>query len=131
MEGEPIEYVKRACEYVVDMLEPNDILSIVTFEEQVDVLMPARRVVNKALVKEHIRRIEVGNTTNLYDGLMAGCMQISAVQSHNGSAGPGAVLAEAQGDHAETGEIYCPRPNAKKFCKPEQSQDAEEWDFFV
>lgn len=79
MEGEPLEYVKRACEYVVDMLEPNDILSIVTFEEQVDVLMPARRVVNKPLVKEHIRRIEVGNTTNLYDGLMAGCMQISSV----------------------------------------------------
>ncbi len=79
MEGEPLEYVKRACDYVVDMLEPNDILSIVTFEEQVDVLMPARRVVNKALVKEHIHRLEVGNTTNLYDGLMAGCMQIASV----------------------------------------------------
>ncbi len=79
MEGAPLENVKRACDYVVDMLEPNDILSIVTFEEQVDVLMPARRVVNKALVKEHIHRLEVGNTTNLYDGLMAGCMQISAV----------------------------------------------------
>lgn len=79
MEGEPLEYVKRACDFVVDMLEPNDILSIVTFEEQVDVLMPARRVVNKALVKEHIHRIEVGNTTNLYDGLMAGCMQIASV----------------------------------------------------
>src|SRR5689334_11340466 len=81
MEGEPLEYAKRACEYVVDMLEPNDILSIITFEEQVDVLMPARRVVNKALVKEHIRRLEAGNTTNLYDGLMAGCMQIAAVQA--------------------------------------------------
>ena len=81
MEGPPLEYVKRACEYVVDMLEPNDILSIVTFEEQVDVLMPARRVVNKALVKEHIRRLEVGNTTNLYDGLMAGCMQIQSVMA--------------------------------------------------
>ena len=81
MEGEPLEYAKRACEFVVDMLEPNDILSIITFEEQVDVLMPARRVVNKALVKEHIRRLEVGNTTNLYDGLMAGCMQIAAVQA--------------------------------------------------
>lgn len=79
MEGEPLEYVKRACDYVVDMLEPNDILSIVTFEEQVDILMPARRVVNKALVKEHIHRLEVGNTTNLYDGLMAGCMQIASV----------------------------------------------------
>ncbi len=79
MEGPPLEYAKRACEYVVDMLEPNDILSIVTFEEQVDVLMPARRVVNKALVKEHIRRLEVGNTTNLYDGLIAACMQIQSV----------------------------------------------------
>jgi Ca-activated chloride channel family protein len=81
MEGEPMEYAKRACEYVVDMLEPNDILSIVTFEEQVDVLMPARRIVNKALVKEHIRRLDVGNTTNLYDGLMAACMQIASVQA--------------------------------------------------
>ena len=79
MEGAPLEYAKRACEFVVDMLEPNDILSIVTFEEQVDVLMPARRVVNKALVKDHIRRLEVGNTTNLYDGLMAACMQIQSV----------------------------------------------------
>lgn len=81
MEGEPLEYVKRACDFVVDMLEPNDILSIVTFEEQVDVLMPARRIVNKALVKEHIHRLEVGNTTNLYDGLVAGCMQISSVMA--------------------------------------------------
>lgn len=79
MEGEPLEYVKRACDYVVDMLEPNDILSIVTFEEQVDVLMPARRVVNKALVKEHIHRLQVGNTTNLYDGMVAACMQIASV----------------------------------------------------
>jgi Ca-activated chloride channel family protein len=47
----------------------------------VDVLMPARRVVNKALVKEHIHRLEVGNTTNLYDGLVAGCMQISSVMA--------------------------------------------------
>lgn len=81
MEGPPLEFAKRACDYVVDMLEPDDILSIVTFEEQVDVLMPARRVVNKALVKEHIHRLEVGNTTNLYDGMMAACMQIASVQS--------------------------------------------------
>lgn len=79
MEGPPLEYVKMACDYVVDMLEPNDILSIVTFEEHVDVLMPARRVVNKALIKEHIHRIEPGNTTNLYDGLVAAFMQIAAV----------------------------------------------------
>lgn len=81
MEGEPLEYVKRACEYVVDMLEPNDILSIVTFEENVDVLMSARKVVNKPLVKEHIRRLYVGNTTNLYDGMMSACLQLTTVMA--------------------------------------------------
>ncbi len=79
MEGEPLDYVKRACGYVVDLLEPSDVLSIVTFEEQVDVVMPARRVMNKALIKEHINRIQPGNTTNLYDGLVTGCMQVSSV----------------------------------------------------
>lgn len=81
MEGEPLEYMKRACGYVVDLLEPTDILSIVAFEEQVDVVMPARRVVNKALVKEHINRIMPGNTTNLYDGMLAGCQQVASVQA--------------------------------------------------
>jgi len=83
MEGEPLEYVKRACGYVVDLLEPNDVLSIVAFEERVDVIMPARRVVNKNLIKEHINRLEVGNTTNLYDGIAAGASQIAGVYSGN------------------------------------------------
>lgn len=81
MEGEPLDYVKRACSYVIDLLEPNDILSVVVFEEQVDVLVPARRVVNKTLLKEHINRIEVGNTTNLYDGIVVGCQQVASVMS--------------------------------------------------
>jgi len=81
MEGEPLDYVKGACAYVVDLLEPNDILSVVTFEEQVEVLVPARRVVNKTLLKEHINRVEVGNTTNLYDGVVVGCQQVASVMS--------------------------------------------------
>ncbi|HET6385179.1 MAG TPA: VWA domain-containing protein [Armatimonadota bacterium] len=81
MDGEPLDYVKRACGYVVDLLEPTDILSIVTFETQVDVLMPARRVVNRPLVKEHINRIEPGNTTNLYDGLVTAYRQAESAVS--------------------------------------------------
>jgi Ca-activated chloride channel family protein len=81
MEGEPLDYVKRACGHVVDLLEPTDVLSVVTFEEQVDVVMPARRVVNKNLIKEHIARILPGNTTNLYDGIVAGAAQVASVPS--------------------------------------------------
>lgn len=76
MEGEPLDYVKRACSYVVDLLAPNDILSVVTFEEMADVLIPPRRIVNKELIKQHIQRLVPGNTTNLYDGLALGAQQI-------------------------------------------------------
>jgi Ca-activated chloride channel family protein len=81
MEGEPLEYVKRACGHVVDLLDQNDILSVVTFEDRVDIVMPARRVVNKALIKEHINRIQPGNTTNIYDGIMAGASQVASIRS--------------------------------------------------
>jgi Ca-activated chloride channel family protein len=79
MEGEPLEYVKRACSFVVDMLTPEDVLSIVTFEETVEVIMPARRVTDPGLIKQHIARIVPGNTTNLFDGLYAGGAQIGSV----------------------------------------------------
>lgn len=79
MEGEPLEYVKRACSFVVDMLSPEDVLSIVTFEETVEVIMPARRVTDPNLIKAHIARITAGNTTNLFDGLYAGGAQVGSV----------------------------------------------------
>jgi Ca-activated chloride channel family protein len=79
MEGEPLEYVKRACNLVVDMLTPQDVLSIVTFETQVEVLMPARHVTDPFLIKQHIGRIAPGNTTNLFDGLYAGGAQVGSV----------------------------------------------------
>ena len=82
MEGEPLDYVKRAAAYVVDLMDQNDILSIVAFAEDVRVVMPARRVMNKQLIKEHISRIEVGNTTNIYDGLVVAGQQVGAVQSN-------------------------------------------------
>ena len=83
MDGEPLEYAKRACGYVVDLLEPGDLLSVVTFEDHADVIMPARRVVNKPLVKDYINRIQTGNTTNLYEGLVTACQQVASVKSEN------------------------------------------------
>jgi Ca-activated chloride channel homolog len=81
MEGEPLEYAKRACDHVVDILEPNDTLAIVTFSDQADIVMPARRVVNKAVIKDYVHRIMVGNTTNVYDGLSAASQQVLSAKT--------------------------------------------------
>ncbi len=83
MEGTPLDYVKQACNFVVDMLNPTDILSIVTFEETVDVLMPPQRVTAKQPIKDGIQRIVAGNTTNLYDGLALGSQQVMMSNESN------------------------------------------------
>jgi Ca-activated chloride channel family protein len=82
MEGEPLDYVKRAASYVVDLMDQNDILSIVAFAEDVQVIMPARRVVNKQLIKEHINRLQVKNTTNIYDALVVAGQQVGQARSN-------------------------------------------------
>ncbi len=76
MEGPPLDYVKQACTYVVDLLSPDDVLSIVTFEETVDVLMPPQRVTNRQPIKDGIQRLQPGNTTNLYDGIALAAQQL-------------------------------------------------------
>jgi Ca-activated chloride channel family protein len=77
MEGPPLEYAKQACAYVVDLLSPDDVLSIVTFEEVVDTLMPPQRVTNRQAIKDGILRIMPGNTTNLHGGMSLAAQHIS------------------------------------------------------
>lgn len=79
MEGPPLDFVKQACTYVVDLLSPDDILSIVTFEETVDTLMPPQRVTNRQAIKDGIARIMPGNTTNLHGGMSLASQNISQV----------------------------------------------------
>lgn len=79
MEGPPLDYVKQACAHVVDLMSPDDVLSIVTFEETVDVLMAPQRVTNRQAIKDGIQRLMPGNTTNLYDGLLLGAQQVMTV----------------------------------------------------
>jgi Ca-activated chloride channel family protein len=81
MEGQPIEKARQACSDVIDLLEPGDYLTIVTFADQAEVIIPARRVTNKNASKDHLAKIVLGNRTNLYEGLAAAYQQISAVKS--------------------------------------------------
>ncbi|MCH7472710.1 VWA domain-containing protein, partial [bacterium] len=76
MEGKPIESVKTAVSLIVDQLTEADMLSIVTFGENVEVLMPASRVLNRELIKQHVERIRPKGTTNLYSGMATAAEQL-------------------------------------------------------
>lgn len=83
MEGAPLEYAKSACSYVVDLLSPDDVLSIVTFEEVVDLLMAPQRVTNRQAIKDGISRLTVGNTTDLYGGMALAAQQLGSYAESN------------------------------------------------
>ncbi len=67
-----MEYLRRAAKLAVDRLGPKDTLSIVEYDDQINVMWPARRVGNLSEVKAMIDGLEPRGSTNLTGGMMRG-----------------------------------------------------------
>ncbi|MBU9720270.1 MULTISPECIES: vWA domain-containing protein [Bacillaceae] len=76
MSGKPLDYCKEACEFVVDQLTNKDILSVVTFDGDVETVVSPQKVTHKDLLKKHIQRIHTRGITNLSGGLIEGCQHV-------------------------------------------------------
>lgn len=96
MEGAPLEYAKQACNQLVDLLSPDDVLSIVVFDEIVEVLMPPQRCTDKTSIKNGIAQIQPGYTTNLYDGMTLGAQQLQGMLNENGRVTRMVVLTDGE-----------------------------------
>jgi len=81
MSGEKLEYVKQAASYVVDRLEDNDRCALVAYDDQVYLLSPSKQmsVANRVEMKELIRTIRIGGSTNLCGGWLQGCHEVAEV----------------------------------------------------
>jgi Ca-activated chloride channel family protein len=67
-----LENAKAAAIQLVDRLNASDIFSLVVFDDNVDLLIPARRVSNKESIKRKIAALVPGGGTNIFDGLRMG-----------------------------------------------------------
>ena len=70
-----IEYARTALHRLLDQLTGSDILSLVVYDDVVDVMRPAARVRNKREIATMIDRIMPRNSTNLGGGMMEGFRQ--------------------------------------------------------
>ncbi len=73
MAGAPLHHALKAAESVVDRLEPNDVLSVVVYDDEVNTAVPPQPVTDKSALKNSIRRVRVGGLTNLSGGWLKGC----------------------------------------------------------
>lgn len=81
MGGQKIELAKRAVQTAVSLLKPTDRFAIVSYDDQIDVVVPstgataeAKRNATRAL--EHV---DARGSTNLGEGWLRGCEQVAAI----------------------------------------------------
>lgn len=80
MEGEKLEETKEAVNYLLKQLKPTDIVSIVTYESKVEVILPAQRVTDVQGMIKKVNKIESDGSTFLSGGMEKGYELINTVK---------------------------------------------------
>jgi Ca-activated chloride channel family protein len=81
MAGQPLRYAISAAQKLVEYLTPEDILSVVIYDDTPEVILPAHPVQNPSEIKKQIGKIRAGGCTNLSGGWLMGCDLVKANQS--------------------------------------------------
>jgi len=81
MDGERLAAVKRAATMLIDELRPDDIFSVVTFNDRAEVVVPATRGQDRAYLKKQIAAVTATGGTEVFQGLQAAYRQVSRFYS--------------------------------------------------
>ncbi|MEZ6138343.1 MAG: VWA domain-containing protein [Pirellulaceae bacterium] len=76
MQGEKIKQARDAAIQAVDRLRDSDIVSIVTYDSSVNVIVPATKASDREHIKQRIRDITPGGNTALFAGVSKGAAEV-------------------------------------------------------
>jgi len=77
MAGSKLSYARKAARFLVSELTERDRLALVTFDDEVKVLVPSQPVRDPLLFISAINTIHSGGSTALFDGWLAGATQVA------------------------------------------------------
>ena len=77
MEGEKMYRAREAAMFCVDQMLPTDRLSVVTFDDRIEVLFPSEPVTNKQSMKDLIERVIARGSTALHEAWVRGGLTVS------------------------------------------------------
>lgn len=83
MGGGKLEQVKQAVNAAVTVLKPGDRFTVVTFDDQIELMMPLTEATlpGQMLLASHLQHLQPRGGTNLSDGWLTGCQQLAATQT--------------------------------------------------
>ncbi|HSN53096.1 MAG TPA: VWA domain-containing protein [Candidatus Sulfomarinibacteraceae bacterium] len=76
MQGEKLARAKEAAAVAVSRLRPDDIVSVIAYDDTVRVLLPATRVADRRAVLAAIEALEAGGSTALFAGVSHGAAEV-------------------------------------------------------
>ena len=76
MQGERIQQAREAALAAVDRLRDDDIISVVAFDDNVTVLVPATKASSRAEIRRGIEQIQAGGSTALFAGTSKGAAEV-------------------------------------------------------
>ena len=76
MQGDKITHAKQAAIMAIDRLGPNDIVSVLSYDHTVQVLVPATKVHDKQAIRRSIRRLKANGHTALFAGVSKGVKEL-------------------------------------------------------
>ncbi len=76
MQGERLSHVKTAVELIVNKLTQQDTLSIISFSDRAEVVVPSGVIKNPTAVVGQLRIVQASGGTEIYQGLLAGVQEL-------------------------------------------------------
>ena len=83
MRGEKLQRAREAAILAIDLLRSDDIVSVVTYDDVVRVVVPSTRLDNKESVYASIRAITDGGRTALFAGVSKGSAEVRKFMDRN------------------------------------------------
>ncbi len=83
MSGKKIAQAREAAIAAIQRLNADDIVSIITYDSTVNVLVPATRLTDRVMFERKIRQINAGGSTALFAGVSKGAREIRKFLSRN------------------------------------------------
>ncbi len=81
MQGARLQRVKEATNYIIDYLQDDDYFSLVTFSDRAEIVLPAKREIDKAIAKSKVSMIHSSGGTEILQGLLMGLDQVERWQT--------------------------------------------------
>ncbi len=79
MQGNKLEYIKQAANYLVQRLSSKDRLNVVSYDHMVKTEIQPGPVMHKDMITQTIQQLQAGGSTNLSGGWLQGCTHIAAL----------------------------------------------------